>query len=113
VTGLSKIATVPAATPMKGRRMASVLDTVLKPSKVSTPAPIEIFGDKIEELGEAAAASASPACAEVGPSKSRPVEQVKSTREANTADTRRGFSWRLWIHCSPCFRETIIGIANC
>jgi hypothetical protein len=56
LTGLSKAATVPAATPRKGRRMANILDAIMKPSKVSTT-PTEVFGDKIEELGEATAAS--------------------------------------------------------
>ena len=59
--------------------MASVLDAVLKSSKVAAPAPTRFPEDKIEELGEAIAASASPACAEVGPSKTRPIEQVKES----------------------------------
>jgi hypothetical protein len=79
MVGLSKTTTIPAATPRKGRRMASILDAVLKPSKVSTPASTKVFEDKNEELGEAAAASASPACAEAEPSKTRPVEQVKES----------------------------------
>jgi cytochrome c553 len=54
--------------------MASVLDAVLKPSKVSTPASTKVSEDKIEELGEAAATSA-----EAGPSKTRSVEQVKES----------------------------------
>ena len=54
----------------------SILDAVLKPSKVSTPASTE---DKIEELREIATASASPTCAEARPSKTRPVEQVNES----------------------------------
>jgi hypothetical protein len=77
MTGLSKIAAPPVATPRKGRRMASILDDVLKSLKVSTPASTKVSEDKIEELGEVAAASISPACAEAGPSKTKPVEQVK------------------------------------
>ena len=50
MAGLSKIATVPAATPRKGRRMASVLDVVLKPSKITTPAPTKISEGKVDEL---------------------------------------------------------------
>jgi hypothetical protein len=76
-TGLPKIATIPAVTPRKGRRMTSVLDVVLKPSKVSTPASTKASEDKIEGFGEAAAVSASTVCVEAGPSKTRPVEQVK------------------------------------
>jgi hypothetical protein len=57
--------------------MASVLDAVMKPSKVATPAPTRVFEDKIEELGEAVAASASPTRTKAGPSKTKPIEQVK------------------------------------
>jgi hypothetical protein len=57
MAGLLKTATVPAATPRKGRRMASVLDAVLKPLKVATPASTKVSEDKIEELGEAAASA--------------------------------------------------------
>ena len=77
MTGLSKIAAPPVATPRKGRRMASVLDAVLKSSKVSTPTSTKVSEDKIEDLGEADATSASPAYAEARPSKTKPVEQVK------------------------------------
>jgi hypothetical protein len=45
--GLSKLAVAPAATPRKGRRMASVLDDVLKSLKVPTPISTEAFEDKI------------------------------------------------------------------
>jgi hypothetical protein len=78
MTGLSKTTIVTAITPRKGRRMTSVLDVVLKPSKLSTPTST-ISEDKTEELGEAAVARASPTCAEAGPSKTRPVEQVKES----------------------------------
>jgi hypothetical protein len=57
--------------------MASVLDAVLKPSTVATPAPTRVSKDIIEELGEVVAVSASPACAEAGPLTTRPIEQVK------------------------------------
>jgi hypothetical protein len=76
---LSKIAAAPAVTPRKGRRMASVMDAVLKSLKVSTPTSTKVFEDKIEELGEAAAPSASPACAEAEPLETEPVEQVKES----------------------------------
>jgi hypothetical protein len=77
--GLSKTTTVPAATPKKGRRTASVLDDVLKPSKMTTPAPTRVSKDKFEELGEDVAASAAPACAKDGPSETRPIKQVKES----------------------------------
>ena len=57
----------------------SVLDAILKPLKVSTPASTKVSEDKIEELGEATAASASPTCAEAGPSNTRPMEQIKES----------------------------------
>jgi hypothetical protein len=79
MTGLSKVVTASTATPRKGRRMASILDTVLKSSKVSAPISTKVSEEKIEELGEVAATSASPACVEAGPSKTKLVEQVKES----------------------------------
>jgi hypothetical protein len=76
---LPRTENIPAATPRRGRRMASILDAVLKPLKVATPAPTRFPEDKIEELGEVVAASASPACAKAGPSKTRLIEQVKES----------------------------------
>jgi hypothetical protein len=78
MTGLSNVVTASAATPRKRRRMSSVLDAILKPSKVDT-ASTKVSEDKIEELGEASTASASPACADAGPSKMKLVEQVKES----------------------------------
>jgi hypothetical protein len=72
--GLSRTAAVPAATPRKGRRMTSALDTVLRPSKVATPAPTRVFKDKVEELEEGVAASAAPDCTKSIPSETRPIE---------------------------------------
>jgi hypothetical protein len=57
--------------------MASVLDVVLKSSKVLTPASTKSSEDKIEGLGEVAVASASPTCVEAGPSGTKPVEPAK------------------------------------
>jgi hypothetical protein len=62
VTGLSRIATASVATPREGRRMASVLDVVLRPSKMATPAPTRVSKDKVGELEEAIAESATPHC---------------------------------------------------
>jgi hypothetical protein len=80
--GLTRTAIVPAATPRKGRRMASVLDAVLRPSKMATPAPTRVSEDKVEELEEIVAASAAPDCTKAGPSETRPMEQIiESLRE--------------------------------
>jgi hypothetical protein len=42
--GLSRTATAPAATPRKGRRMANVLDVVLKLSKMASPLLLGFLG---------------------------------------------------------------------
>jgi hypothetical protein len=92
MTGLSKLASASVATPRKGRRMASVLDAVLKSSKVPTPASARTSKDKIEELGGDIAASA---CAEAGPSGIKAAKQEKEdlpekptspTHEASSQD---------------------------
>jgi hypothetical protein len=77
--GLPKLTTAALITPRKGRRMASILGAVLKSTKMPTPVSTEASEDKIEGLGEIAAASASPTCAEAGPSGSKPVEQAKES----------------------------------
>jgi hypothetical protein len=77
--GLSKAATVPAATPRKGRRMASVLDDVLRPSKMATPAPTRVSNDKVEELEGAVAASAAPDCTKAGRLETRRTEQINES----------------------------------
>jgi hypothetical protein len=77
MTRLSKLASAPAATPRKGRRKANVLDVVLKSSKVPTPVSTKASEDKVEELGEVAAVSASPTCVEARPLGTKPVEQAK------------------------------------
>jgi hypothetical protein len=75
-TGLPKLTTAAAMTPRKGRRMASVLDAVLKCSKVPTPVSTQASEDNIKNL-VVTAASTSPACAEAGPSGFKPAEQEK------------------------------------
>jgi uncharacterized protein YqgQ len=79
VQELSKIASAPAVTPKKGRSMASVLDAVLRPSKVATPAPTKISKDKAEELEKAIEESIAPDCAKAGPSECRPIEHVSES----------------------------------
>jgi hypothetical protein len=76
MSGLTRTITVPAATPSKGRRMANVLDTVLRPSKMATPTPTKASEDKVKELEEVVAASAAPDCTKAGPSETRPTEQI-------------------------------------
>jgi hypothetical protein len=62
----------------EGRRMANVLDVVLKSSKVSTPISSKASVDNVEKL-VVVAASASPTCGEAGPSGYKPVEQAKES----------------------------------
>jgi hypothetical protein len=79
VQELLKIASASIVTPKKRRRMANVLDTVLGPSKVATPAPIRISKDKAGELEKAIDESIAPDCTKVGPSESMPIEQVRES----------------------------------
>jgi hypothetical protein len=79
VPELSRTITVSAATPRKGRRMASVLDVVLRPSKVATPAPARFSTNKVGKLEEAIAARAAPDCAKAGPSEITPTERISES----------------------------------
>jgi hypothetical protein len=63
--------------------MASVLDDVLKPSKMDTSAPTRVSEDIIKELEEAVAASAILDCTMDRPSETRPIEQVKESLPGN------------------------------
>jgi hypothetical protein len=78
MTGLPKLTTIATTTPRK-RRMASVLDAVLKSTKMPTPISTEAPEDKTKDLREVAAASASPIHVEVGPSGTKPVELGKES----------------------------------
>jgi hypothetical protein len=75
--GLSRITSASAATPKKGRRMADVLDVVLRPSKIATPTTTKISKDKAGELEKATDVSVAPDRTKAGPSEFRPKEQVK------------------------------------
>jgi hypothetical protein len=75
VQELSRVAFAPAGTPKKGRRMANVLDAVLRPSKITTPAPTKIFKDKADELGKTIDKSASLDLGKAGPSELQPLDQ--------------------------------------
>jgi hypothetical protein len=77
VLGLSRITSASVATPKKGRRMANVLDVVLRPSKMATPT--KISKDKGGELEKVIDVSAAPDCTKVEPSKVRPTEQVNES----------------------------------
>jgi hypothetical protein len=77
--GLLKLTTATAITLRKGWRMANVLDVVLKSTKMPTPISTEASENKIEWLGEVAAASASPTYAEAEPLGSKPLEHAKES----------------------------------
>jgi hypothetical protein len=79
VPGLSRIATALAVTPRKGRRMANVLDVVLRPLKMATPAPTRILKDRAWELEEVVVVSAAPECTKAGPSEIRPTEHISES----------------------------------
>jgi hypothetical protein len=78
VTELSKLLTAATTTPRK-RRMASVLDVVLKSTKMPTPTITGTSDDKIEYVRDVAAPSASPIRVEAGPSGAKPVELSKES----------------------------------
>jgi hypothetical protein len=63
----------------KKRRMASVLDAILKSTKTSTPASAEASDEKTEDVREVAAASASSIHIEAGPLGATPAELVKES----------------------------------
>jgi hypothetical protein len=62
---------------LKKRRMASVLDAILKSTKMPTPAATEASDEKIEDVREEAAVSASCIHVQARPSGATPVELVK------------------------------------
>jgi hypothetical protein len=78
-TGLTKLVIALVATPRKGRRMARVLDDVLKSLKMPTHVSTEAPEYKIEDLREVTAASASPIYVETRPSGTKPVELAKES----------------------------------
>jgi hypothetical protein len=75
VQELSKIASIPAVTPKKGRRMANVLDAIPRSSKMSTPAPTKVFEGKADELKMTIDKVAPPNFAKGRPSEPKPIEQ--------------------------------------
>ena len=63
-----------APTPRKGRRMASVLDAVLRPSKMDSPAATKMAKDETRQLEKVIDVGPAP-----GPSKIKSSEQVKES----------------------------------
>jgi hypothetical protein len=59
--------------------MANMLDVVLMPSKVATPAPTMISKDKTEEFEKAIDEGIAPDYAKARPSEYRPIEQVNES----------------------------------
>jgi hypothetical protein len=76
---LSRITSASVATSKKGRRMANILDVVLRPSKMATPAPTRISKDKARELKKAINVSTTPDCAKAGHLESRPTGRVNES----------------------------------
>jgi hypothetical protein len=71
----SKIASVPAGAPKKGKRMANMLEAVLRSSKIATPAPPKISKDKVDEFKMIVDEVVSPDLGKAGPSETNPLEQ--------------------------------------
>jgi hypothetical protein len=65
VQEMSRMASASVATPKKGRRMVNVLDAVLRPSKVTTPASTTISKNKSGELEKASDESIALDCEKV------------------------------------------------
>jgi hypothetical protein len=74
---LSQIAIAPARTPRKGKRMANVLESVLRPSKMATPAPPKVSKDKADEP-MASIVDTSPDLDKAGPSE--PTQSKENPR---------------------------------
>jgi hypothetical protein len=88
VQALSKIATAPVITPRKGKRMANVLEAVLRPSKVTTPAPPKVSKDKVDEHKMTKIADISSNLGKAGPSEPIPsMEESGSLSEKLTMPT--------------------------
>jgi hypothetical protein len=83
-TGLAKLTTTATMTPKK-RRMASVLDTVLKSTKIPTPASIEAPEDKAKNLREVSTTSASPISIEAKTSGAKLAELAKESLHGKSA----------------------------
>jgi hypothetical protein len=69
-----KIALIPAIAPKKGRRMANVLDAILRPSRAAKPTHTKISKDKAKDLKKATDESIAHDCIKAGLSEYRPTE---------------------------------------
>jgi hypothetical protein len=86
----SKIISIPVGTPRNGKRMANVLDAVMRPSKMVTPAPTKISREKVDELKVTTDKTTSPNLNKAGPSESNPLEQkLESLHERLALQCRR------------------------
>jgi hypothetical protein len=81
---LPKLITVATMTPKK-RRMASVLDVVLKSTKIPTPASTKALEDKAKDLREVSTASVSPTHIEVETLGAKPAELSKESLHGKLA----------------------------
>jgi hypothetical protein len=65
--------------PKKGKRIANMLDAIMRPSNVATPAPSKVSKDKAEELKKAIDETVALDYAKARPSESRPIEQERES----------------------------------
>jgi hypothetical protein len=80
ITELPKLTSTATTTiTPKKRRMASVLDAVLKSTKTPTPAYVEASNEKIEDVREVVATSASSIHIEAAALGATPAELVKES----------------------------------
>jgi hypothetical protein len=70
-----KATSVPVGTPNKGKRMANVLEVVLRPSKVATPAPPKVSKDKADQPKMIAIVDISSDLDKAGPSEPIPSKE--------------------------------------
>ena len=113
ITSLPRLTIVVTMTPKK-RRMASVLDAVLKSTNIPTHASIEAPKDNIEESREVPTASASSTHAEAETSGAKPAELTKEgLHEKPTLLAPKAASQVVRIYCSSCFGETTIRRTSC
>jgi hypothetical protein len=75
VQELSKIASIPAGTPRKGKRVANILEAFFMPSKITMPAPPKVSKDKVDELKMIVDKTASPDLVKAGPLEPTSSEQ--------------------------------------
>jgi hypothetical protein len=82
--GLPKLTTAATMTPKK-RRMASVLDSVFRSSKIPTPASTEAPKDNVEDSREVPTTSASPTDTEAETSGAKPAKLARQSLHGKLA----------------------------